>query len=286
MTELQHTGMDCAEFEALLSDALDDNLSHSQQKTFHAHADTCPQCGPLYFEAREGLLFLKTLGEIEPPANLVSNILAATSGLAMQSPALGSAAASPAASARPEWMAARPRTSLAGIVRTAMQPRIAMSFGMAFFSLTLIMNVVGLQMKDLRHLDLRPSAISRQFYSTESHVVKAYENMRFLYEFQARVQDLKKAAETPRNQTAPDEKKVKPGSRKEDRGTSKDDGSPVKKNSSGNHAIDGDRDSTPAQNFSPSAQGDEDAVQARSEGDGGRQGDSGMKTPIAGVAVP
>lgn len=258
--------MSCNEFEMVLSDALDGVLSHSEQKAFQAHADVCGQCGPLYLESREGMVWLKTLGEVEPPAFLVGNILAATSGLAMQQPP-GSTSVSGVAGARPEWLGARSRTSWAGMLGTMMQPRVAMSFGMAFFSITLILNVVGLQMKDLRHLDLRPSAISRQFYATESRMVKAYENMRFLYEFQARVQDLKKAAETPRTQNPPAEKKVKPeGSSKEDRGTSKDDGRPVKKDSSGNHALDGNRDNTPAQNLSPQVNGEEDAIQAGNDG--------------------
>ena len=276
MSEFVRSGMSCNEFEGLLSDALDGVLSHSEQKDFQAHAEVCEQCGPLYFESREGMLWLKTLGEVEPPAGLVSNILAATSGLAMPvNLALDSTAGAGAGGTRPEWLMARSRTSWAGMLGTVMQPRVAMSFGMAFFSITLILNVVGLQMKDLRHLDLRPSAISRQFYATESRMVKAYENMRFLYEFQARVQDLKKAAETPRSQQPPAEKKVKPeGSPKEDRGTSKDDGHPAKKDSSGNHSLDGNRDSTPAQNLSPQLDGDDDAVQARSGGYAG----SGQRT--------
>ena len=269
MNGLEHTGMSCNDFEALLSDVLDGALSHSEQKAFHAHAGVCPQCGPLYLESREGMLWLKTLGEAEPPARLVGNILAATSGLAMP-PAPGSPAVARTAGGQPEWLAARSRSSWAGMLGTMAQPRVAMSFGMAFFSITLILNVVGLQMKDLRHLDLRPSAISRQFYATQSHMVKAYENMRFLYEFQARVQDLKKAAETPRSQNPPAEKKAKPGSSlKEDRGTSKDDGHPAGKDSSGNQSLDGNRDNSPAKNVSPQGAGDDDAIQARNNGGAG-----------------
>ena len=73
--------MQCAEFETLLTDALDDSLTGPRLGSFEAHAKACPQCGPLFAEAQEGRRWLKSLVEVEAPANLVHNILAATSGV-------------------------------------------------------------------------------------------------------------------------------------------------------------------------------------------------------------
>ena len=72
--------MQCAEFDALLSDALDGLLTGDKSESFQAHARVCTVCGPLYSEADAGRRWLKSLGEIEPPANLVHNILVATGG--------------------------------------------------------------------------------------------------------------------------------------------------------------------------------------------------------------
>jgi hypothetical protein len=68
-----------------------------------------------------------------------------------------------------------------------------MSFGMAFFSLTITMSLAGVKLGDLRHADLRPSAIKRNYYETTGKVVKYYENIRFVYEIESRVREFKRA---------------------------------------------------------------------------------------------
>jgi hypothetical protein len=79
------------------------------------------------------------------------------------------------------------------VVAAARQPRFAMSFGMAFFTLSVSLSLAGVRISDLRHLDLRPSAIRRNYYETSGRVVKYYENIRFVYEIQARVRQFKEA---------------------------------------------------------------------------------------------
>jgi hypothetical protein len=79
------------------------------------------------------------------------------------------------------------------LVGVARQPRFAMSFGMAFFTLSVTLSLAGVRLSDLRHLDLRPSAIRRTYYETTGRVVKYYDNIRFVYEIQSRVRQLKQA---------------------------------------------------------------------------------------------
>jgi hypothetical protein len=79
------------------------------------------------------------------------------------------------------------------IIGVAKQPRFVMSFGMAFFSLSISMSLAGVKLSDLRHADLRPSAIKRDYYETSGRVVKYYENIRFVYEFESRVREFKRA---------------------------------------------------------------------------------------------
>ena len=191
MPEETKNGMPCSEFEALLSEALDRQLSGTRLESFQAHARTCSACGPLFSEAEAGQLMLKSLAEVEAPRNLVHNILASTTGIdtaRLRMPDTAQGAASFADRLRA--FADRLASPLFGLVR---QPRFAMSFGMAFFSLTFAMSVAGVKVSDLKHVDLRPSAVKRTYYSTTGRVVKYYENIRFVYEIESRVRDLKRA---------------------------------------------------------------------------------------------
>src|SRR5258707_15803515 len=82
MPEPTSNGMQCHEFDVLLADAFDGILSGSQLDRFQAHARACPACGPLFADAEAGRNRLKALTGGEPPAGLVENILASTTGIA------------------------------------------------------------------------------------------------------------------------------------------------------------------------------------------------------------
>src|SRR5207244_5599697 len=74
-------GMQCTEFEILLSDALDQMLTGAKLESFQSHRRVCPTCGPMFAEAEAGQRWLKSLEEVTPPANLVHSILARTTGI-------------------------------------------------------------------------------------------------------------------------------------------------------------------------------------------------------------
>jgi hypothetical protein len=186
MPEETKNGMQCAEFDALLSDALDGTLGGAKLQSFQAHAGSCAVCGLLVDEAEAGQRWLKSLEMVEPPADLVRNVMLATTGL------------------RPSWWERFQSTFLSPMVNLARQPRFAMSFGMAFFSLSITLSMAGVKLGDLRHIDLRPSAIKRTYYQTTAKVVKYYENIRFVYEVESRVRELRRAT-TPAEPT-PEEK--------------------------------------------------------------------------------
>jgi len=187
------TRMNCAEFEALLAEALDGALGGGERERFEAHRTACAECGPLYEDAAAGLSWMKSLEEVEPPRNLVRNILIATSG---QEKERERAAAGESAWSRVQkWLPA----SLFPVYATLRQPRFAMSAAMAFFSVSLMMQVTGVKLSDLRYVSLRPSAIQssavRSYNETSARVVKYYENIRLVYEIQTRMQELKDAAQ-------------------------------------------------------------------------------------------
>src|ERR1700683_80219 len=198
------TGMQCHEFDSLVSDALDGVLTGAQLDTFHAHARICSVCGPLFAEVTAGRNWLKDLTEVEPPVSLVTNILASTTGvdtqrLRMNLPASQGASSFGASSFRPSWWE-RAQAHISGWVSeiaqpiwgTVRQPRFAMSFGMAFFSLSVALSVLGVKPADLRSISLRPAAIRHTYYNTQARVVRYYENIRFVYEVESRVRELKR----------------------------------------------------------------------------------------------
>src|SRR4051794_30703332 len=79
MTDPTKDGMKCADFDARLADALDGVMSGTELESFRAHAAACTDCGPLFTQAESGKDWLRSLAVVEPPANLVHNILARTS---------------------------------------------------------------------------------------------------------------------------------------------------------------------------------------------------------------
>src|SRR5581483_10597870 len=186
-----HNGMQCTEFDALLGDAMDEVLSGAKLEGFRAHAQSCPMCGPLWAEAQEGRRWLKSLEDVEPPVNLVSNILVATTGL--DTNRLRALAAQPSQPSIVDRFRDLLATFVSPVWALARQPRFVMSFGMAFFSLSVALSVSGVKVNDLAHVDLRPSAIRRSYYETSGRVQKYYENIRFVYEIESRVREFKRA---------------------------------------------------------------------------------------------
>ena len=182
--------MDCTQFEALLSEALDGTLSESVLAGFKAHAAACADCGPMLAAAQAGMSWLKSLPEVEPPRNLVRNILIATSGAEAAAPVRRTA---PWQDRLRGWT--RP---LAPVFSVVLQPRFALSLGMAFFSVTVLLNAAGLHLSSLRAADLRPSAIeenlTRAYNETTARAVKYYENIRLVYEIESRVREFRNAA--------------------------------------------------------------------------------------------
>ena len=183
-------GMQCGEFDALLNDALDATLTGPKLESFQAHARVCAVCGPLLAEADAGRRWMKSLAEVEPPAHLMHNILLATTG--HESKRLAVRAQSDSSSSWVDKVTAWLRPVFAPVLAVSRQPRFAMSFGMAFFSLSISLSLAGVKVSDVRHVDLRPSAIKRTYYETSGRVVKYYENIRFVYEIESRMRELKR----------------------------------------------------------------------------------------------
>lgn len=189
MSQERQSEMQCSQFEALLADAMDGTLTGGAQEAFDAHRLSCTVCGPLFAEVREGMLLLDALPEVEPPRNLVHNILAATSLAEKRT----------AAAVQPEGWLDRLRQKMPASMAGLLHSRFATSFAMAFFSLALTLNLLGVRVSQI---DWHPSALRKsmvlEYTHVEARVQRYYENMRIVYEVESRVQGLRRA-------TAPDQ---------------------------------------------------------------------------------
>ncbi len=203
--ELQH-GMECHEFEARLSEALDGALGAPEKARFDQHAAGCELCGPMLAMAQSGMRLLRSLEEVEPPANLVRNILIATSG-AEAAKRVEKPSTVPLGERLRGWL----QPVFTPVYGTIRQPRFALTFAMAFFSVSVVFNAAGVRIGNLKHVDLRPAAIRknvvRSYYESSARVVRYYENVRLFQQFEAQVQQLKEA-------TRPEQQDEKPRDRK------------------------------------------------------------------------
>jgi|SRR5471032_2432958 hypothetical protein len=171
------SGMQCAEFDAMLAEAIDGTLKGQQRERFEQHKASCGACSTLFAEVSSGVAWLDEMEDVAPPQMLVHNILAATSGAVQQAHV-----AEPRLSV---W--SRLRRQVGVLFAPVLTPRFGMSMGMAFFSITLVLN-----MAQIKITDLTPHNLSHTFYNSQNKLMKYYENMRLVYEIESRVRDLRR----------------------------------------------------------------------------------------------
>jgi hypothetical protein len=193
----------CGQWETLLADALDGLLRPEDETTFSAHMAICPACTALFEEARKGREWLAFLApEPDVPEGLLGRILAATGpgqtediGLV---PAAGNVLPMPPAWQRPGFM---------GHVRRFAEPRLMMTAAMAFFSIALTLNLTGVRVTSLRWSDLRPTAIrsfmERRITMASTPIIRYYDHLRFVYEVESRVRELRRGTQGDNEETQP-----------------------------------------------------------------------------------
>ena len=188
------SAVQCVEFEGLLAEALDATLHGATLAAFEAHQKSCPVCAAMYHEAAAGMHWLKGLEDLDPPQHLVHNILAQTIGAVAETK-------TKATTVGESWWD-RLKAKISPVFAPVVTPRFAMSFGMAFFSITMLANIAGLHVSDLKHVDLSAKGLQKTYYSTEARVVRYYDNIRLVVEIESRVRDLRRNA-TPEKQEEP-----------------------------------------------------------------------------------
>jgi hypothetical protein len=206
----QNTGgpLECEEWEALLADALDGTLSSHDEAAFSAHSQDCAACAEMLAQAKQGQEWMRFLHE-EPaaPSDLVTKILGRTSGASLPQLAVAGGGAQPIA----------PHIAQIAMRRAFRDSRLMMTVAMAFFSIALTLNLIGVNLKGVRLADLKPSVlqttIARQFYGAKKQMVSYYENLRLVYELESKVRELRRDAETEQQPQKNDKQSHKNGGR-------------------------------------------------------------------------
>jgi hypothetical protein len=252
--------LDCVAVELLWVEAAEGTLAPTVAERVRAHTSECASCREKISQARKGrewLLMLK-LEPLVPPSDLVAKILARTTGASETSHPRWSTPKIPAeidtrtaeryslpGYASPDFetvpsssdavgedgsvgydgIAATPvwqRPSVVLLRKTVFEPRMALVAAMAFFSISLTLNLVGVKLTSFRASDLEPQAmrraVTRQYAEANARVVHYYENLRIVYEVESRVHQLRQAADSTPVQEKTSYPPAKQGSGKDGQG--------------------------------------------------------------------
>ncbi len=185
----------CVQWEMLLADSLDGLLNPSDEAAFNAHLVVCPACSALFEEARRGREWMEFLSpEPEVPAGLLDKILAHT-GPGHEAGHRLATAGGNMIPIRPVTIPPWQRPGLVARVQRYAEPRLLMTAAMAFFSITLTLNITGVRLSSLRLSDLQPSMMrsymERQITMASTPIIRYYDNSRLAYEVQTTVRELR-----------------------------------------------------------------------------------------------
>jgi len=180
--------MNCADFEILLADYIDGSLGAVESAALEQHAAACEGCGVLLKDARSAVVILRRVGDVSPPAELITRIaFQAPQGRtreAFERQGLISRLAS-------KWL------------QPILQPRLAMGMAMTILSFAMLERCTGVHVQHIEAADLNPvriwGSLEDKTLRVKDRAVKYYENLRWVYEIESRLRALQDQQETPRN---------------------------------------------------------------------------------------
>ena len=175
------------ELEHLVSDYLEGQLDTVRRAEVEAHLAGCAGCQGLVADVRQALELCRVAEDAEPAPWLLPRILRATIG--ERKPSL--------------------RQRVTAFLRPAMQTRVAYGVAMAVFSLSLIVNAAGINLKQLRMENLDPRTwvyqANRNGHLLLGRAEKYYYDLKLVYEIESRLRQIRTEPEepAPRPQTPP-----------------------------------------------------------------------------------
>lgn len=161
------------ELENLASEYLEGQLEEARRREVETHLGECPSCRELVSDLGQALELCRSAEELEPAPWLVSKILLSTVG--ERKPTL--------------------RERLGGFFQPVLQPRVAYSIAMAVFSVSIIVNAAGLNLRDVTLADLSPRnwvyQANRTGHLLYAKAEKFYYDLRVVYEIESRLRQLR-----------------------------------------------------------------------------------------------
>lgn len=176
--------LNCAACGAQLMDALDGLLSPEQQLAFDRHIASCSACRLMLEDAQRGAAWLEMLkaDRPEPPADLVNRIIVQTSGTQAVVPqAVPQLVPQPAIAGRGNILSFPRRWSAVA------QTRLAMTAAMAFFSIALSANLLGLSFSSLR-----PGNVENSLYRAQARAIQYYDNLNVVAQLESHLHDFQR----------------------------------------------------------------------------------------------
>jgi hypothetical protein len=188
--------IDCAQFEVLLADYLDGTLPESERTGVERHAANCGHCRELLADAQSAVQFLKASDEVVPPPELITRI-------AYQAPA--------GRIRQPFERQGFFSRMISQWLQPVLQPRLVMGMAMTILSIAMLERCTGVRMQHVQPEDLNPvriwGGIEDRTVRVKDRAVKYYENLRWVYEIEVRLRELREQQDAaPAQDAQPQEK--------------------------------------------------------------------------------
>ncbi len=189
--------MNCAEFEILLADYLDNTLPAPERAVLEQHALSCVGCRDFLKDASGALGFLQRAEAIAVPDELITRI----------------AYQAPAGRVRDSFERQGFWSKLASKwLQPILQPRLVMGMAMTILSFAMLERCTGVRVQRIQVADMNPvriwGGVEDKAVRLKDRAVKYYENLRWVYEIEVRLRSLQDQSETAPEQThSPDGEK-------------------------------------------------------------------------------
>jgi Putative zinc-finger len=176
--------MNCAQFEVILADYIDNTLDAAGRADLETHAASCAGCRELLNDAAGGLALLRRADEVATPPELVTRIAFAAPVGRVREPYEREGIFSKLVS---RWL------------QPVLQPRLAMGMAMTILSFAMLERCTGVQVSRIQPADLSPvrvwTNLEDKVFRVKDRAVKYYENLRWVYEIETQLHALQKQQE-------------------------------------------------------------------------------------------
>jgi hypothetical protein len=183
--------MNCAEFEVVLADYLDDSLAPGDRTALEQHAASCPGCREFMREAAGAVTFLKRVQSPLPPPELITRLAYLAPMGKTREPLEQRGFFSRLTS---QWL------------QPVLRPRWAMGMAMTILSFSMLERCTGVRIQRIQPADLNPvriwGGVEDKALRVKDRAVKYYENIRLVYEIETRLKDLQNQQDAAPSQTS------------------------------------------------------------------------------------